>query len=160
MIATDAAGNVSAATAVPTITADSTVPPAPTVTSPSAPVSVNTATDTITGTAAAGALVKVWKDPDKNGVVDAADSVAGSQQLGSTATAWSINVSLAANAANHFVVTATNAAGTQSGATLVPTITQDSIAPAAPVLTDPSGPVITNQHSYNIQGTAEANALV
>src|SRR5205807_5426345 len=34
VIVTDAAGNVSAATAVPTVTEDSTAPPAPTITSP------------------------------------------------------------------------------------------------------------------------------
>src|SRR5207244_4074044 len=46
-IVTDAAGNVSTATTVPTIAEDSTAPPAPTVTSPSSPVTVNTSTYTI-----------------------------------------------------------------------------------------------------------------
>ncbi len=40
---------------------------------------------------------------------------------------------LTPNAANNFLVTATDAAGNQSPATVVPTITQDSIAPVSPV---------------------------
>ena len=61
---------------------------------------------TIHGTAAAGSLVKVWEDANHNGVVDSGETVAGSQQLGSTATSYSISVNLTLgtttnNADNH-----------------------------------------------------------
>src|SRR5262249_13247377 len=45
-------------------------------------------------------------------------------------------------------------------AVLVPTISQDSAAPAAPIIISPSTSVVTSLTSFTILGTAEANALV
>src|SRR5262249_49931395 len=126
--ATDAVGNESAAANVPSITQDASTPPAPVVTSPDDAVAVNSNTFTVTGTAAAGTLVKVWRDNDGDGVVSAADTVVGSQQLASGATAYSVAVSLTQNAVNLFLVTATNTTNShQSAATVVPDITQDAV---------------------------------
>src|SRR5207249_1156154 len=84
----------------------------------------DTGTDAIQGTAEANALVQVWVDVNNNGVKDAGDTPAGSQQLAAGATAFSVSVPLTSNAANHFLVTATDAAGNTSAAAAVPTITE------------------------------------
>ena len=71
--------------------------PAPTVTSPPGPVVLNAGTFTIGGTAEANALVRVYKG----------GTLVGSQQLSGGATAYSLSVPLAQDAANNFTVTAT-----------------------------------------------------
>ena len=169
-IAVDAAGNVSPAAVLPSITQDSSTPSAPTVTNPSGTVSVNRTTQAITGTAAAGTLVKVWVDSNDDGVVDTGDTVAGSQQLASTATSYSISVPLTSNAVNSFLATATNTSNNnQSAAADVPDITQDSIAPAAPSqLTLDAGSDtgtsstdrITADNTLSFSGIAEAGSTV
>ncbi len=131
-LAKDAAGATEALGTGNIFTIDTVAPALPTVTSPPGPVLVNTANFTVTGTAEANALVKVWVDANNNGVVDAGDTVAAQQQLNVAATSFSISTPLTANTANHFLVTATDAALNQSAAKSVPTITQDSIVPAAP----------------------------
>ena len=158
--ATDAAGNESAPADVPTITEDSLAPALPVVTSPGAATTVSATTFTITGTAEANALVKVYSDVNNNGAIDGADAVVGMQQLGTGITAFSISVPLVANAANNFTVTATDAAANQSSPADVPTITQDSTAPALPVVTSPTSAVTVNAATFAITGTAEVNSLV
>jgi hypothetical protein len=91
-------------------------PAAPIVTNPTVAESVDANTFTIDGTAASGSLVQVFS----NG------SVVGTQQLASGATAFSISVPLTANSVNNFVVTATDAFGSQSPGAIVPPITESS----------------------------------
>ena len=158
--ATDAAANASAAADVPTITEDSTAPAAPTVTGPAAPTTVNAATFTITGTAEANSLVRVFLDANNDGVADTPGTPLAQQQLSSGATTFSISVSLTQDAANNFVVTATDAVANASAAADVPTITEDSTAPAAPVVTGPAAATTVNAATFTITGTAEANSLV
>ena len=158
--ATDQAGNESSAADVPTITEDSMAPAAPTVTSPAAPTTVNAANFSITGTAEAGALVRVFLDANNDGVADTPGTPLAMQQLGAAATAFSISVSLTQDTANNFVVTATDAVGNVSSAADVPTITEDSMAPALPLVTSPAAPTTVNAANFSIIGTAEANALV
>ena len=93
------------------------------VSSPVGSVSTSARSYTIAGAAEADALVRVWVDANKNGLKDAGENLAGSQQLTSGATSFSISVALAAGTANEFVVTATDAAGNESPAADVPTIT-------------------------------------
>ena len=132
---TAASGNVlwyNWAAAIVTYKADiglPVIPAAPTVTSPTSPVIVDLSSQQIAGTAEAGALVKVWADANNNGVHDGGDTLAGSQQLGSSATSYSISATLAQDTINHFIVTATNAQGNESAATAVPAITEDSTGP-------------------------------
>ena len=105
---------------------DTTAPPAPSVTDPASAVWLNADIYTIEGTAEADSLVRVHVDANNNDQVDAEETLAGQQQLSGGATAFSITVSLAQNAANNFVVTATDAAENVSLPTDVPTITEVS----------------------------------
>ena len=158
--ATDTAGNISTATVVPTITADSVAPVAPTVTSPTQPSTLNVGLATITGTAEAGSFVQVFNDANNNGVIDDGDTVVGSEQLDDDLTNYSMFVNLMPNTANHFLVIATDAGGNVSTATVVPTITTDSVAPVAPTVTSPTQPTTLNTSSVTLTGTVEAGSLV
>jgi hypothetical protein len=158
VVVTDVAGN-SSTTSVPTITEQSTVLQSATVANPSSTVLTNSSTYTITGTAPANSLVQVWQDSNNDGLIDNGET-AHSQQLSGGATNFSILVPLSLNTDNTFKVICTNASNIQSAAVLVPTITQDSIAPAAPSITDPPGAVIVTDSFYVISGSAEANSLV
>jgi Bacterial Ig domain/Domain of unknown function (DUF4214) len=111
--ATDAAGNQSSPAAVPTVTEDSIAPGVPAVSAPLAPQTVNATTYTITGTAKAGSLVQIYSG----------NTVVGTLQLNPGQTSYSITIPLIQNAANHFLVTASDAAGNQSPPVMVPTIT-------------------------------------
>lgn len=91
-------------------------PATPKITSPTTARTVLATTFTITGTAEAGSLVQVRA----KGVVVRA------QQLADNDTTFSITVPLTVNAANNFKVSARNAAGLQSAAATVPTITQSN----------------------------------
>lgn len=165
--ATDVAGNVSTASDSLAIIIDNVVPAAPTLTSPTLAVSTNAATYTLTGTAEANALLQAWVDANNNNVKDANENtVAGFQQLTGGTTAFSFSASLTANAANNFVLMATDAAANQSPARDVPTITQDSIAPAVSTVTSAAantvykaGAIITItvafSESVNVTGTPQ-----
>ncbi len=158
--ATDGAGNQSAAATVPTITTDSLPPALPTTGNPSAATSVNTGSYTLTGTAEAGSLVKVYGDTNANGAIDDGEVVVGSEQLAPGQTSYSITVPLVANAVNNFLVTATDAAGNNSGTVVVPTITQNLIPPTLPVVLTPSTSTSVNAGATTITGTAQADSLV
>jgi hypothetical protein len=145
----DISGDTGFSAAV-TFTVDTHTPATPTVASPGAALATNAATATIAGTAEANSLVQVYLS----------SSVVASEQLSGGNTQFSIVAPLTTNSANVFSVTATDAAGTQSASATVPTITQDSIAPAAPTITEPAAAVLTPVTSYTIEGTAEANSLV
>src|SRR5207302_1799277 len=73
---------------------------------------------------------------------------------------YDVGVTLTQNADNNYLVTATASPSTESPPVDVPTITQDSIAPAAPTVTSPATAVVVNAASYAITGTAEAFSLV
>ena len=158
--ATDAAGNQSAAATVPTITTDSIPPAIPTIDNPSAATSVNTAGYTLTGTAEAGSLVKVYGDTNANGAIDTGEVVVGFEQLAPGQTSYSITVPLVANVANHFLVTATDAAGNASSPLVAPTITQNLIPPTLPVVLTPATSISVNAGATTITGTAQADSLV
>jgi len=112
-------------TTMTTAPRDTTPPGAPLVTQPASAVTVSRATKTyaVSGTAEAGTLVRVWIDANGNGRKDAGEALAGSLQLTPTATGWKVRVSLA-RGQNSFVVTATDAAGNESTATVIPLITR------------------------------------
>ena len=158
--ATDLSGNRSAPLVLPTITQDSTVPDLPIAGNPSAPTSVSTGTYTLTGTAEAGSLVKVFADANGNGKVDDGEQVVGFVQLAPGQTNYSVTVPLVANSANHFIVSATDAAGNQSAGLVLPTVTADSTPPALPVAGNPSAPTSVSTGTYTLTGTAEAGSLV
>ncbi len=80
----------------------------------------------IEGTAEANSLVAAYIDANNNNQVDDGETVAGQQQLNSGATNFFLSVTLTQDAENNFVVVVTDAAGNESSATDVPTITEDS----------------------------------
>jgi len=158
--AKDAQNNESTVADVYTITEDSTAPSAPVVSLPSGSVTVNAASYSVTGTAEANSLVTVYTDPNNDG--NHSDGVsAGTQQLTGGGTAYSIAVTLTADTTHNFTATAKDSANNESVTDAnVPTIIEDSTAPSAPAVTDPSGSTTLNAANYEITGTAEANALV
>ena len=158
--ATDEAGNVSAPLALPTITQDSIPPEAPTGSFPDVAVAVNTATTILTGTAEAGSFVTVYRDTNGDGVIGEGDEVAGFQQLGAEETSYGIEVSLISDAPNNFLIFVTDAGGNTSPAIVVPTITQDSIQPASPIVGDPAAVLNTDAATTTLTGRAEAGSLV
>ncbi|MGY5798275.1 Ig-like domain-containing protein [Rheinheimera faecalis] len=134
VVAEDAAGNISAAVDVPTITEDSIAPVAPVVTSPSAADAVNSPTLLVEGSHSEdGVIVEIFADNDNDGVADNS-TVLASAEVGSVTTGiWSLTVPLTTNTANNFVVIAKDKAGNVSAAVDVATVTQDSVAPVVTV---------------------------
>jgi hypothetical protein len=112
-------------TTTTTVPQDTTPPGAPVVTRPASAVTLAQSTKTyaISGSAEAAGLVRVWVDLNGNGRKDAGEPLAGSLQLGATATAWRVKVNVA-HGQNLFVVTATDAASNESAAAVVPGITR------------------------------------
>ena len=166
--ATDAAGNVSAATSALTLTVDTTAPSAP-----SAPDLVsgddsgtsssdnltNVTTPGISGTAEANSTVEIFVD----GVSDGATLADGSGN-------WSYTIQNALpTGASTITARATDAAGNVSVASTGLTVTVDTAAPSAPTTPDltagtDSGTLdsdnLTNDSTPTFTGTAEANAVV
>ena len=155
--AEDNAGNISNDVDVPTITEDSTTPADPVVTTPGSTITVNAATQTIAGTHTEnGVTVHAYADANNDGVADNTTSL-GSATV--TANAWSFSVNLTQDNTNNFVVQAEDNAGNTSNDVDVPTITEDSTAPADPVITLPTTPVSVNFLNGFISGTHSENGV-
>ena len=129
----DLAGNSNAMSATLSIDSDRTAPAAPNVSDPSGDSLTNTSSATIAGSADAGSLVKLYRDADGSGTLSEGDTQVGQQQLGGSATSFSLNAGLTADAANRFLLTATDSATNESAASAVPTITQDATNPSASI---------------------------
>ena len=160
-IATDAAGNASAASAALIVTVDAVAPSAPAISSISPDSGVvgdgitNATVLTLTGTAAANSTVTVFD---------------GTKQLG-TATAnasgaWAYTTGTLASASHSFTAIATDAAGNASAASAALIVTVDAVAPSAPAISSISpdsgvvGDGITNATVLTLTGTAAANSTV
>ncbi|WP_229833463.1 Ig-like domain-containing protein, partial [Alishewanella longhuensis] len=134
VIAEDAAGNVSTAVDVPTITEDSIAPVVPVITSPVTPLAVNTLTQVIAGTHTEdGVTVELFADADNDGVADNSTVLASAEVGVVTAGNWSLTAPLTQNVENNFVVIAKDKAANVSAAVDVVSITQDSVAPVVTV---------------------------
>ncbi|WP_430649563.1 Ig-like domain-containing protein [Bradyrhizobium murdochi] len=154
--ATDAAGNTGAASAVVTASTGTSAPPATPATPTIASFSNDTgkAGDGITsdntlqlkGTAAANSTIKIYD---------------GSTQIGTTTASstgsWDYITSVLTNAKHVLTATATNSSGQTSAASGAVTVTVDTVAPTAPVL---SSNAIVNTNQVKLSGTAEANSTV
>jgi len=170
--ATEAAGNVSAASGARGLTVDATAPSAPAITGASddvAPVtgsiadggSTNDPRPALTGTAEAGSTVTLFD---------------GATLLGTTAAAgdgsWSFTPgSDLADGSHSFTATATDAAGNVSASSGARTLTVDATAPTAPTITGASDDVApvtgtvadggsTNDPRPTLTGTAEPGSTV
>lgn len=145
--ATDAATNVSAASAAVRITVDLTAPGAPVITSPVAGAATNAATVDVTGTAEPGSLVTV-----REGVVT----------IGSATTAgdgrWTVSYAFA-EGSHTLGAKATDAAGNVS-AESSRTFVVDRTAPAAPVVSSPAPGALLSSASVTVSGTAEPGSTV
>ncbi|MBB3268871.1 hypothetical protein FHW79_006549, partial [Azospirillum sp. OGB3] len=147
--ARDAAGNTSTA-GTHSLTIDTTLPNAPTVTSAAL---TNSTTPTIAGTAEAGTTVTVTV----GGATYTTTATNGTWSLNlATETPTSGSLNLNANGANPVAATARDAAGNVS-APGTQTLTIDTTVPNAPAVTSAA---LTNSTTPTIAGTAEAGTTV
>ncbi len=150
--ATDAAGNVSAASSDPVVTIDTDAPVAPAITAFSNDSGVagdhitNDNTLSLTGTAEAGATMKIY---------DGA-TLLGSAVATSTG-AWSFTTGTLADGAHNLTATATDVAGNTGPASSTLAVTVDTSAPVAPAITSET---IANTNHVVLTGTAEAGSTV
>ena len=127
---TDASGNVSAASAVLTVTVDTVAPVAPSITSFSPDTGVvgdhitDVSTLTLTGTAEANSTVKVY---------DGATLLGSATANGSGA--WTYMTAALASGAHSLTATATDAAGNVSTASSAMAVTIDTTAPTVSSIT-------------------------
>ncbi|WP_051265817.1 Ig-like domain-containing protein [Nakamurella lactea] len=148
--ATDAAGNVSPASAPVTFSTDASAPAAPVITAPADGSSTNDTTPDITGSAEANSTVTVSVDGTVIGTVDA-----------DGAGAWTLTPTTPLAPGPHTAsATATDAAGNVSVPSAPVSFTVDTTAPPAPVITAPVDGSSTNDTTPDITGSAEANSTV
>ncbi|PPK99484.1 gliding motility-associated C-terminal domain-containing protein [Parapedobacter indicus] len=146
---------------------DTEAPVAPAVSSPAAETVVNADDHTISGTHAEnGITVKVYMDTDNDGAADNALALDMSVVVDGT---WSLTAPLVADSENDFVIIAEDVAGNTSAAMDVPTIVEDSQAPAAPAALDllaatdtgvSDSDNLTSNNAPMLSGTAEPNSTV
>lgn len=135
---TDTDSHAETATAASSISVTS-IADTPTVTAPASVLVVNSDKVTISGTSEPRALIKVYTDANNDGVINGEDVVTATTQLTGDATSFTLDVDLTRNAANNFVITATDASGDESSAADVPTVTEDSTVPSV-TITGPATP--------------------
>ncbi len=140
--ATDAAGNVSGASAATSVRVDTIAPAVPAFTSAGGTTTDNT--PTLTGTAEAGATVTILNDT----------AVLGTAVAGSNGTFSFTPTTPLPDGPLSLTARATDAAGNASPTSAALGLTIDATAPAAPVLAAFTGP--TNDTTPTITGTAEA----
>ncbi len=138
----------------PNALVDTTAPVATVVTDPAQAVFVNAANYEIKGThSEIGVAVSLYVDSDNNDIEDSPGHDIG-QAIVDADGNWSIpNVTLTADTEHNYVVIAEDAAGNESIAVDVPTITEDSIAPVAAAVTAPVIAVSVNTSTQLIEGT-------
>jgi len=148
--ATDAAGNVSDASAPVTFTVDATPPPAPVIVTPAEGQVTTDTTPDITGAA----------EPDTTITVTIDGAIAGTTAADGTGN-WVFTPTTPLAEGPHTVsATATDAAGNESPTSNLVNFTIDSVAPEAPVITSPANGAVTNDTTPDITGTAEPNSTV
>src|SRR5262249_11332728 len=154
--ATDtASGATSAASAAMNVTIDTVAPVAPTIASFSTDSGVvgdhitNDSTLTLSGTAEANSTVNIF---------DGATLL--TSVVANASGAWSYTPAALANGAHSLTATATDAAGNTGAASTALSVTIDTVAPAAPVITSFTpdtgtvGDGITTANVLTLSGTA------
>ena len=145
-MSSDAAGNISAASAAITVTVDVTPPKSPALTTLTS--FTNNTKPTIAGTAEAGSTVTVYDGSTALGTANAGSD-----------GAWSFTPLTALSAAAYTIAAmSTDAAGNISAASTAITVTVDVTPPKSPVLTTLTSS--TNNAKPVIAGTAEALSTV
>lgn len=147
---TDIAGNNNTAASTLSIESDRTAPDSPTVDSPSSALLTNSLMTTISGSAEMGSRVRLYVDADASGTLSEGDSLADSQQLDVDDSTFFFELTLSDNVTNHFVVSATDAAGNESEAAMVAAITHDSINPQPTITFNGSTPTNATSLSFTV----------
>ena len=142
--ATDAAGNVSNCSSTFSYTEDSTPPNAPTITETNPASPANNDNPRIIGNAEAGSTVHIYKSANCSGTAAATGTAAQ--------FAAGLTVAVAENAESSLTATATDAAGNVSGCSSAASYTEDSIAPAAPTITETSPSSPANNDNPLVKG--------
>ena len=139
------------------IVIDGVAPTDPVITSPSSVISVNATTQTISGTHTEnGVVIHAYADADNNGTADNTTSLGSATVIGNV---WSFAVNLTADSANNFVVQAKDTIGNTSNDVDVPTITEDSMNPADPLVTTPATAITVGTTTQTISGTHTENGV-
>ena len=151
--AVDAAGNLSACSAARSYTEDSAAPAAPNIsdTDPNSPANNNT--PMVKGFSAAGSTVSLYTTAGCTGTPVASGSAAQFKTPGLAA-------SVANNTTTLFRARATDVAGNASACSAARTYVEDSLAPAAPQITDTDPNSPANNNAPKVKGTAEAGSRV
>ena len=141
--ASDAAGNVSAASAAVSITLDTTAPAAPVITTavvtPPSLIVTTTTPFTVTGTAEAGAEVAIFRLRQiRRGPVSTIQRVPNGTVTADNNGDWTAPISLTEGVSN-FVAVATDAAGNVSADSIQFDIKLDTTAPTVNSLTSTAG---------------------
>lgn len=155
--ATDAAGNTSQATQV-LIAEDSTPPDVPTLLDPTSDKTINADKYTIKGSNEEKATIKIYKDSNNNNLIDAGEIVVATTET--TATGFELEVYLEQDAANYFLVTATDLAGNESAPADVPAIVEDSQPPSTLTTTSPVSQKIKHDGELIFEGQTDPSAQV
>lgn len=136
---------------------DTQTPAVAVVTSPAQAVFVNADSYTIAGTHPEDAVVvQLYADSNNDGVAEGS-SLASSDVVNGQ---WSIPRALQADTVHNFVVLTEDAAGNQTAAVDVPTITEDSQTPVLPVVTVPAEALVLNADNQQISGTHTENGVI
>ena len=148
--ATDQAENSSGFSSVVNVTIDSTSPEAPVIASPSNNSLTNDSTPAISGTAEADSTVTLYD---------------GDTELGQTVTngsgEWNFTPGSSLSDGQHqFKAKATDQAENTSPFSNTRTVTIDSSAPQAPLITSPANNSLTTDNTPTVSGTAEVNSTV
>lgn len=139
---------------------DTTVPVATVVTDPAQVVFINAANYEIKGThSEIGLTINLYADTDNNGVADNPGHDLAHALVDANGH-WRLTQALTADTAHNYVVIAEDAAGNESAAVDVPTITEDSVAPASAVVTAPVTAIAVNTTTQLIEGTHAENGVL
>ncbi|MFV0374070.1 Ig-like domain-containing protein, partial [Microbacterium sp.] len=147
--ASDGVGNASDPSSVTTVTVDTTAPDAPVITTPSDGTVTNDPDVSIAGTAEPNSTVAV---------VDGAVAVCSATADG--AGDWACLPVVLADGAHSLTATATDAAGYASPAGAAVSVTVDTGAPDAPVITAPADGTLSNNSGLAASGTADPGSTV
>lgn len=148
--ATDAVGNQSAAGPAVSFTVDTTAPGVPTLTSPTAGAASSNNRPLIQGSADPGSIVTIRID----------GTIVGTTVASSTGSFSFTPPSALSDGPHQVTAQAADAIGNTSSVSAPRSFTVDTVAPAAPVVTEPAANSTVGLTSPTVRGTAEANSIV
>ncbi|MDE1868258.1 MAG: hypothetical protein KGI08_11200, partial [Thaumarchaeota archaeon] len=138
--ATDSAGNIGTSSVIH-VTVD-TINPTISITSPTGGSTVNTSVVHVTGTASDANLATVQVSID-----------GGAYTTATGTSSWSFDTSALSNGAHTIDAKVIDSAGNVGTATQI-SFTVDNTTPTVIIMTPIDGSTLTNQHSFNVNGTA------